>query len=293
MNHQRSELATDIQCFEDHCNDGEAKWWNARDLQQLLGYEDAASFSRLINRAIASCAQLGVEIFDAFTPYTATVNGRQESSYKLTRFACLLIVMHADDKKPEVAKAKVHFAALASTLIDRAIGDEDLPRVEIRDQLKASEKMLSGVAKSAGVEGFRYAMFKDAGFRGMYDMSLKDLMRKKGVGGNYTLYDFMGASELSGNYFRVTQTVDHIRNTGIRGQQRLQNAAMRIGSDVRASMIRNTKIAPENLPISEDINKVKTRLRQTNRKMVKLDEQSIPSKRSKLSASNAASETLT
>ena len=52
-----------------------------------------------------------------------TVDGRQESSYKLTRFACLLIVMHADDKKSEVAQAKVYFAALASSLIDRAIGD--------------------------------------------------------------------------------------------------------------------------------------------------------------------------
>lgn len=289
---QKNELATDIQHFENRCNEGEARWWDARDLEKLLGYEDAGIFSRLISRAIASCAQLGIEIFDAFTPYMIIVEGRQESSYKLTRFACLLIVMHADDKKPEVAHAKVHFAALASTLIDRAIGDEDLPRVEIRDQLKASEKMLSGVAKSAGVEGIGYAIFKDAGFRGMYNMSLKDLMRRKGVGENYTLYDFMGASELSGNYFRVTQTVDHIRNTGIRGQQRLQEAAKRIGSDVRASMIRNTNIAPENLAISEDINKVKTRLRQTNRKMAKLDEPSVAGRRSKLSATSAVSETV-
>lgn len=279
-------LATSMQRFEDCCNDGDARWWDACELRKLLGYEDAASFSRLINRAIASCAQLGIEIFDAFAPYTIIVDGRQESSYKLTRFACLLIVMHADDKKPDVAQAKVHFAALASALIDRAIGDEDLPRVEIRDQLKASEKMLSGVAKSAGVEGIGYAMFKDAGFRGMYNMSLKELMRRKGVGENYTLYDFIGASELSGNYFRVTQTVDHIRNTGIRGQQRLQAAARRIGSDVRDSMIRNTKTAPENLAISEDINKVKTRLRQANRKMVKLDEPNTAKKRSQSRVSN-------
>jgi len=269
-------VSTDItvyfQQFEDSASEGQNRSWDSQELMMLLGYESSHAFSQVINRAISSCAQLGIQIMDAFVPGMCVVDGRTIPTYRLSRFACLLVVMHADDKKPEVAKAKIYFAALASALIDRAIGDEDLPRVEIRDQLKASEKMLSGVAKGAGVDGIGYAIFKDAGFRGMYNMSIKELMRKKGVGANVTLYDFMGASELSGNYFRVTQTVDHIRNTGIRGQQRLSEAAKRIGADVRTSMVRNTNTRPEDLPISEDINKVKTRLRQTSRKMIKLDD---------------------
>ena len=35
--------------------------------------------------------------------------------------------------------------------------------------------------------------------------------------------------------------------------------------------LQNSGIAPENLPISEDVNKVKTRLKSANRRMLKLD----------------------
>ena len=45
---EKDEIATDIQRFEDSCNEGEARWWDARVLQQLLGYEDVGSFLDLL-----------------------------------------------------------------------------------------------------------------------------------------------------------------------------------------------------------------------------------------------------
>jgi DNA-damage-inducible protein D len=102
-------------------------------------------------------------------------------------------------------------------------------------------------------------------------MSLRDLRTRKGVGEGTVLYDFMGSTELAGNYFRITQTAERIRTKKIRGQQHLQEAAKNIGKQVRTTMLENSGIAPENLPIAEDVNKVKTRLKSANRRMMKLD----------------------
>jgi DNA-damage-inducible protein D len=236
-----------------------------------LGYTTYASFANVINKAIASCAQLGIQISDAFIQTTAVFDGKEVSTYRLTRFACFLTTMHADDKKEQVAAAKVYFAAIASSVLEQAVTDDDLPRIELREEIKIGEKMLSGVAKAAGIHDSGYAFFKDAGIRGMYNMSLRELRNRKGVGETTVLYDFMGSTELAGNYFRITQTAERIRTKKIRGQQPLQEAAKSIGRQVRSTMLENSGIAPENLPIAEDVNKVKTRLKSANRRMLKLD----------------------
>ena len=183
--------------------------------------------------------------------------------------------MHADDKKPQVSALKIYFAAIASSIIEKAIAEDDLPRLELRDEIRTGEKMLSGVAKAAGIHQYGYAFFKDAGIRGMYNMSLHDLILKKGIPEG-TLYDFMGTTELAGNYFRITQTSERIKSRGIRGQKALEATAKDIGGMVRGTMIANSGITPENLPISEDLNKVKKRLKTTHKGMKKLDI-SVPS----------------
>jgi DNA-damage-inducible protein D len=257
--------------FEDCAKENGTRHWDAYDLMRKLGYESYVSFSKVINKAIASCAQLGIQIHDAFIPTTPLVDGKFTPSYDLTRFACFLVAMHADDKKPEVAAAKVYFAAIASSIIEKAISDGDLQRLEMRDEIRTGEKILSSTAKQAGIRADGYAFFKDAGIRGMYDMSLKQLLLRKGIPAGGSLYDFAGATELAGNYFRITQTSERIKSKGFRGQRELESVALDIGRVVRSTMISNSGVAPENLKISEDINEVKKRLKTTHRGMKKLD----------------------
>jgi DNA-damage-inducible protein D len=235
-----------------------------------LGYESYASFCKVINRAIASCAQLGIQIHDAFVPTTVEIDGKPCPSYKLSRFACFLTSMHADDKKPQVSATKVYFSAIASSIIEKAIEEDDLQRLEMRDEIRTGEKMLASVAKGAGINPDGYAFFKDAGIRGMYNMGLKDLILKKRIPEG-VLYDFMGTTELAGNYFRITQTKERINSRGIRGQRALEATAKEIGATVRKTMLENSGIAPENLPISEDLNAVKKRLKTAHKGMKKLD----------------------
>jgi len=257
--------------FEDAAKENGERYWDAHDLMRKLGYETYASFSKVINKAIASCAQLGIQIHEAFIQTTILADGKAAPSYKLTRFACFLTSMHADDKKPEVAAAKIYFAAIAASIIEKAIAEGDLQRLEVREEIKTGEKMLSSVAKRAGINQNGYAFFRDAGIRGMYNMGLKDLMQKKGVPSSSILYDFMGSTELAGNYFRITQTSERIQSRGIQGQRALETTAKEIGQVVRKTMIANSGTAPENLKISEDLNEVKKRLKTTHRGMKKLD----------------------
>ncbi|HWZ44477.1 MAG TPA: hypothetical protein VNW97_13455 [Candidatus Saccharimonadales bacterium] len=266
--------------FEEAAQENGMTYWDAHYLMQQLGYETYSSFSKVINKAIASCAQLGIQIHDAFMPCTTIIDGKTTPSYKLSRFACFLISMHGDDKKPKVSAAKVYFSAIAAKIIERAIADDDLPRLELRDEIRTGEKMLSSVAKSAGINMNGYAFFKDAGIRGMYNMSLRELMNRKGIPEG-TLYDFMGTTELAGNYFRITQTSERIKSKGIRGQRALESTAKEIGQAVRSTMISNSGIAPENLPISEDINSVKRRLKTTHKGMKNLDRPSLKALKAK------------
>ncbi len=179
--------------------------------------------------------------------------------------------MHADGKKPEVAAAKVYLSAIAASILEKAVDPNDLERLELREEMKAGENSLSGVAKAAGIDPRNYGLFRDAGYRGMYDMGLKDLKRIKGVDAEAIIYDYMNTTELAGNWFRVTQTAERIKTKAIRGQTALQNTAHTVGREVREIMIKNSGVAPESLPTTEHIREVKKRLNRANREMLKLD----------------------
>ncbi len=264
-------ISFDLQKFEELAKENGVRYWNAREFMSALGYDTWASFQKVINRAMSSCAQLNIDISEVFIPFNYIQDNQTINSFKLTRFACLLVTMHADSKKAQVAQAKVALAGLADALISQSISTQALERIEIRDEVKAGETIMSGVAKAAGLDSKQYGIFKDAGIRGMYDMSLKQLVAYKGGAADKVLYDFMGKTELAANLFRVTQTAERISNQNVRGLNSLSNTAKAVGAEVRGVMLRSSGVAPENLPLEEDIALVKKRIKSTQREMNKLD----------------------
>lgn len=264
----------EIKILEDCSHQNGRRYWLAKEFMQRLGYSSWEQFKKVINRAIASCAKLDLEVVEAFEPI-CTEDGRV-ADYKLNRFACFLIATYADDKKPEVQRIKIALSAFAETIIQATIDSGSVLRIDTREDLKSAEKLLSAAAKEAGVEPAEFGIFKDAGFRGMYNMSLADLRSYKGVVGNGTkqppvLYDFMGITELAGNLFRDTQTVERIRSQRVRGLKAASESARTVGREVREMMIRNSGVNPEDLPTEEDVKKVKSRLKKASRTMIKHD----------------------
>ncbi len=256
--------------FDDMGYDNDARHWYARDLMQLLEYESYASFRSVINKAISACASLNINITENFIETQRNIDGKDRQDFKLSRFACYLVAMNGDSKKPQVAKAQVYFVAIAETFRNYIEGAENVERVLVRDEVSGREKSLSGVASEHGVE--QYQFFQNAGYRGLYNKNLSDLKAYKGFDQlKRSLLDFMGKEELAANLFRLTQTEAKIKKDSIYGQAPLEETAETVGRKVRKAMMEISGNAPEDLPLSEDIKRVKTKLRVTERKLKKID----------------------
>ena len=248
--------------FEDSAIKNGVNLWNEADLMKALGYHSTESFKRVIQKAQQACLSLGIAIEESFVR-------QPDTTYRLTRFACYLIAINGDSKKPEVAAAQVYFAALADTFRSAIDQARDVDRVLIRDEVSAGEKSLSSTANRHGVENF--AFFHNAGYRGMYNMNLNALLTKKGLGKGERLIDRMGKDEIAAHLFRITMTDAKIKNEGLKGQQQLETAAEKVGKHVRQSMIELSGQRPENLPVADPIKDVKNRLKTTNKQFKKLD----------------------
>ena len=264
-------MTFDIQHFENSAKQNGIRYWWAHEFMLELGYESWPTFNNVINKAIASCARLGLDVSDAFIASSYSEGNKTTKSYRLTRFACLLITMHADGKKPFVAQAKAALAGIASQLIEAQINQQGIGRIEVREDLKAAEGLLNHAAATAGVENNQFGIFKDAGFRGMYNMSLRDLKQHKGIDEKATAYDFMGLTELAGNLFRVTQTAERLKQQPNVGLNIAAETAKSVGKEVRGMMIKNSGVSPEALPFEENINQVKRQLKNTAKETNKLD----------------------
>lgn len=275
------QLEFNLERFEDAAKQNGVRYWIAHEFMDSLGYETWSSFQKVINKAMASCAALNVQIDEVFIPYVWDDGEKVVNTYRLTRFGCFLTTMHADSKKPQVAQAKAVLAAIADALVEQQIQRDALERIEVREELKGGESIMAAVAHQAGLQSTEFGIFKDAGFRGMYNLSLQQLVKRKGavLEKGRTLYDFMGKTELAANLFRVTQTAERINNVGAKGVRALSITANEVGQEVRGIMLRSSGVAPENLPIEEDLSKVKGRLKSAAKGMKKLDAPKKPTRK--------------
>ncbi len=248
--------------FEDVAIINGTNLWAEDVLMRALGYENADAFRKVIMKAMQACLSLGIATEDNF------IRG-DDGAYRLTRFACYLIAMNGDPKKPSVAAAQMYFAVLAETF-QNAIGHANaIDRILIRDEVTEGEKSLASTANRHGVES--YAFFQNAGYRGMYNMNLGQLRQRKGIGAKEKPIDRMGKEELAAHLFRITQTDAKIKKEGVQGQRLLEATAEKVGKQVRKTMIEISGQRPEDLPAAETIQDVKKTIKETNKRFRTLD----------------------
>jgi DNA-damage-inducible protein D len=245
------------------------KYWYARNFMKMLGYESYQAFQKPINKAIATCTALNIAVVENFEQVRREIDGESVQDIKLTRFACYLVSINGDVKKPQVAAAQAYFVTMAEAFRQFIQGTDEVERVQIREEVSERERSLSSVAYSAGVE--HYQFFYNAGYRGMYCMDLTQLRDVKGVSAGRSVLDFMGRQELAANLFRITQTEAKIEKETIRGQKSLEKVAHDVGQTVRKTMIELSGTPPEKLPPAEDIRAVRGNLKQARREFGRLD----------------------
>jgi DNA-damage-inducible protein D len=119
---------------------------------------------------------------------------------------------------------------------------------------------LADAAKGAGViEPRDYAIFQDHGYRGLYaGLGAMDIHDRKGLKKGQKILDHMGSTELAANLFRATQTEDKLRRDRIKGKEKANVTHFEVGKKVRQTIQELGGTMPEELPVAEDIRKLKT-----------------------------------
>ncbi|WP_198236268.1 MULTISPECIES: BRO family protein [unclassified Gilliamella] len=236
--------------FDDFAKQNGIIYWLASDLAAMLGYKDMSAINKAINKASTVCTSLNIPFFENFIQYSSP---NYHNDFKLTRFACYLTVLNGDISNKTVAMAQAYFANLADEIETAYQNHDKVNRVYLRGEITNQEKSLGRMAKAHGVVD--YALFQNAGYRGMYNMNINQLKNKKGLkNSKETLLDYMNSTELAANIFRISQTEEKIKNQNIKGQQPLQRAAESVGKTVREVMIQNMGIAPENIALDNEKN---------------------------------------
>lgn len=90
-----------------------SEYWSARDLMPLLGYRTWQRFEAAIDKASIACRNSGQDIalqFLAAPLKTTLQGGRPLHDFELSRFACYLVSMNGDPRKPKIAAAQTYFA---------------------------------------------------------------------------------------------------------------------------------------------------------------------------------------
>jgi DNA-damage-inducible protein D len=258
--------------FEDECLENGFTYWYATRLMNFLGYDTWVSFQKAINKAMTTCNTLNIPIIENFEQVSQIVDGRSALDFKLSRFACYLVVMNADSKKAPVAQAQAYFANLAGAVQNYLYEAEKVERINVRSEVSDREASLSGVAHKAGVQN--YGFFQNAGYRGLYNKNISQLKIARNVPNGRSLLDFMGKDELAANLFRITQTELKIKQDNIKGQSSLENAAETVGRKVRKTMLDISGIAPEQLSTAIDIQEVKKELKNKSKQIKSIDNKS-------------------
>ena len=87
------------------------EFWSARELMPLLGYgADWRNFHGAIERGRATCSNSGGDPVANFVGATKITGTKPAQDVHLSRYACYLVAMNGDPRKPEIAAAQTYFA---------------------------------------------------------------------------------------------------------------------------------------------------------------------------------------
>ena len=242
-----------------HIDENGNDYWLARELQQVLEYKKWQKFVNVIENAKLACEQSKFIIDDHFTQVGRMVDIGSKTSrnivdYKLSRYACYLIVQNADPKKEVVALGQTYFAVQTrkQELMEKEYNSltEDEKRIYRRNQVKKGNYNLNKTAVNSGVKNL--ARFHNAGYKGLYNgETANDIAKRKGLRYREDILDNMGSEELADNIFRIAQTDAKLKRDKVDSEYTANSVHYEVGKEVRDSIKRLDGTMPENLPLPE------------------------------------------
>lgn len=243
--------------FEDikHIDDSGNEYWEGRELQQVLGYKEWRYFSSVIEKAQIACSQSNNNINSHFGVNTKIVLAGSTTKpiidYKLSRYACYLIVQNANPKFKTVALGQTYFAIqtrrMELTEAEYSKLSEDEKRLYRRKQTKDGNKVLYKIAREKGVKNFD--KFTNAGYKGLYNgETANDIAKRKGLRYREDILDNMGSTELGANVFRITQTEALLEKQEEKSENMATDTHYKVGKAIRKVIEELGGTMPEDLP---------------------------------------------
>lgn len=245
--------------FEDikHIDEFGNEYWLARELQDILGYNQWRSINDLIERAKDACQESRYNIDDHFAVQRKMIKlakgaTRNVIDYKLSRYACYLIVMNGNPKKEIIALAQTYFTIQTrkQELSEKEYNEltEDEKRLYRRNQARKGNLSLNKTAVNSGVRNL--ARFHNAGYKGLYNgKTADDIFKRKKLRYREDILDNMGSEELADNIFRIAQTDAKLKRDNVDNEYTANSVHYEVGREVRNSIKRLGGIMPEDLPM--------------------------------------------
>lgn len=249
-----------------HTDENGVEFWYARELMKVLEYTNWRNFNILIEKAKQSLESTEINVLEHFDANIKTIQmpkgaTKEIKDYRLTRYACYIIMQNGNPRKKAIALGQQYFAIQTrkQEILEKDIEEltENEKRLLARSSVTTENKKLFASAQNVGVKNF--ATFNNAGYQGLYDgETAADIKERKKLSKNQNILDHMGSTELAANLFRITQTDEVLKTGKIQGQNKANQTHFNIGKKVRETMIEISGKRPEELPTPEkSINEIK------------------------------------
>jgi len=242
-----------------HIDEYGNEYWYARELMKVLEYKKWDKFINVINNAKISCER-SKNFIDYHFPQVEKMveigsnTKRKIIDFKLSRYACYLIVQNADPNKEVVALGQTYFAVQTRKMeiIEKDYSEltEDEKRLYNRNLTKKGNYSLNQAAKKSGVKNFD--KFHNYGYKGLYNSeTADDIAKRKGLRYREDILDNMGSDELIANLFRISQTEQKLKKDNIKSENSANMTHYEVGKKIRKTIEELGGTMPEDLPTPE------------------------------------------
>jgi DNA-damage-inducible protein D len=259
--------------FEDYASKADGiEFWFARDLKNLLGYEQWRNFLSVIEKAKESCKNAGNDISNHFANVSQTIAmpkgaTKEIEDYMLTRYACYLIAQNGDPRKEEIAFAQSYFAVQTrkQEIIEERIALNE--RFDARDKLTQSETKLSKLIYERGVDEKGFARIRSKGDQALFGGNTTLQMKKKlQIPKSKPLADFLPTVTIAAKNFATEITNFNVNKDNLHGEPKITTEHIRNNQRVRKVLLEDD-IVPEKLPPEEDIKKLERKIKSNEKRL--------------------------
>ena len=237
-------------------------WW-ASWYASVLGYKSLKTLHNAMQKAKDTCLTLNIDINKNFIPVIRDDEQYKGQDYKLSKFFCFLVAIHADNRKPVVRRARMYFLNELEELHIHLDKDDYFERKALRESIRESSSDLNRAAKRAQVIDIRN--FINEGYLGLYNQPIQEIKRRRGIPEKEDIYDYMGMTELSANLFRIALTEERLKKLRQSDQRKAEMTHWKISSQIRSMIIEHGGHYPEMLPFEVSLEKIERTLKRAQK----------------------------